>query len=47
MRPVAEGLVLRKATTADEYREFGALWNFVREVPFVFDQPRHNFLSVL
>src|SRR5216683_5311755 len=43
MRPVAEGFVLRKPAAADEYREFGALWNFVREVPFVFDQPRHNF----
>src|SRR5713226_9196680 len=47
MRPVAEGFVLRKPAAADEYREFGALWNFVREVPFVFDQPRHNFLSVI
>src|SRR6266446_5987941 len=38
MRPVAEGFVLRKPAAADEYWEFGALWNFVRKVPFVFDQ---------
>ncbi len=30
MRPVAEGFVLRKPAAADEYWEFGALWNFVR-----------------